>query len=608
MSLDDVELHLIDSLEDVMSFTRWLGERRPIHALGLDTETDGFDVMNGKVRLIQIGDGKHGWAFARDDWLGILRTVVKQWDGDWILHNSLFDVMFLENSCDISIPRSRIHDTMVQSRINESHMSMALKQQAARHIDPAAGGLQAELAGTKWTWENVPITYEPYWTYGALDPVLTYKLHEHHYPTVMRDAPEAYEIEMSVLWVVERMRRYGTYVDREMARQRLQQFSDYCDQVERWVKAEYNVRAGSSAAIIEILENAGFTFDKTTKSGAKALDKEVLDGIDHPLAQAILGRRQAQKMASTYLKFYVNEADENSLLHPSFNTLGARTSRMSCSDPNLQNLPRLGTSKFGDVVRNCIKSRYTPNDLWPNKGDFTVQDAVKHGSLIMCDFDQIEMRMLAHFADERGMIEAFKSDGDFFVNLARQIFNDDTIVKGDPRRQITKNAGYAKIYSAGIAKFAQTAGISRAQAQDFLARFDALYPGVMRFQTSVLNAAMERQRESGFAYARSPLTGRRHVADKGKEYALINYLVQGAAAEVNKKKLIELDAVGISDFMYATVHDEVLLDAPGSEVLDVVHVLNQVMNDDQLLSVPITAGVSFGNRWGQKIDWPDDAL
>jgi len=616
MSLDDVQLNLITSIDDVLRLKEWLGRRRSMNAIALDTETSGFNSLGpqdkrDRVRLIQIGDDVAGWAFARDDWLGLLKDIVGQWQGDWILHNAPFDLTFLDHDCGVHIPRGKVRDTMVRARINEPHMSMGLKQQAVRHVDPAAGGLQAELAGTKWTWANVPIDYEPYWLYGALDPVLTYKLEEHHKPITDAEAPEAFELEMAVMWVVERMRWYGAHVHRRGAHENLIKFAHYAEQVEAWCDENYGVKPGSNAAIVAILQDAGYTFSKATASGAIALDKEVLEGIDHPLAAAVLGRRQAQKMASTYLRFYVENADENDLLHPSFNTLGARTSRMSCSDPNLQNLPRLGTNRFADVVRNCFTSRWIPPEVMDHfdasNEPFTEKDAQKYGSLIMCDFDQIEMRMLAHFAKEEGMINAFKSDGDFFVNLARQVFQDETITKKDKRRQITKNAGYAKIYSAGVAKFAATAGIPVSQARDFLTRFDQLYPGVLRFQNEVLQLAMERQRETGYAYARSPLTNRKYVADKRKEYTLINYIVQGAAAEVNKRKLIELDAAGLGEFMFATVHDEVLLDVPPGQAYDVVNTLNEVMNDDKLLSVPITAGVSFGAQWGRKKDWGEAA-
>jgi len=599
--LDDVELHLVNSLDEVLAFREWLGRRRENDAIAFDTETSGLDTIRDRVRLIQFGDDAAGWAFDRDDWLGVARWVFANWQGDLIGHNAPFDTSMLANSCGIEVPRHRTHDTMVQSRVNESHMSMALKSQAARHVDPRAAGLQLELGGTGFDWATVPVEFPEYWTYAALDPVLTYALDGYHRPRVLSEAPAAYDLEMAVLWVVERMRTYGTRVDVPYAQEHHGKLERYCESVERWCRDTYRVKPGSNAAIVGILEEEGYRFSKATQAGAKSLDAEVLEGIDHPLATAVLGRRRAQKMSSTYLRFYVERSDVNSLIHPSFNTLGARTSRMSCSDPNLQNLPRAGSTPFADLVRNCIVTRYGPWD--PNLTP--VANALTHGCLIMCDFDQIEMRLLAHFAQEFAMIEAFKLPQDFFVTLARQIYEDETITKQDKRRQITKNAGYAKIYSAGVNKFAQTAGIPVPQARSFLQRFDQLYPGVRQFQDTVLELALGQQATEGIAYARSPFTNRRYVADRRKEYALINYLTQGGAAEINKMKLVQLDAAGLGPYMFATVHDEVLLDVPGEHVLDAVHILQKIMNDDQMLSVPITASVSFGERWGSKLDWSE---
>lgn len=600
MSLENVELNLISGLDDIFRFKEWLSRQRPIDAIGWDTETTGLNRYSDKVRLIQFGDDAAGWAMDRDDWQGLARWVFANFEGDFIGHNAPFDCDFLENSCGINVPRHRVHDTMIQSAILEPHMSKALKNQAGRHVDPAAAGLQEVLKGTNFTWETVPTSYGPYWQYGSLDPVLTYCLHLHHHPLVQREAPRAYEIEMAVLWVVSKMSKNGAYVDRPFAQRYLTQFEEYCASVETWCQAEYGVKPGSNAAIVDILQEAGYGFSKATKAGAVALDAEVLEGIDHPLAVAVLNRRRAQKMASTYLRHYVHESDAESLIHPTLNTVGARTGRMSCSEPNLQNLPRLGTTTFGDVVRNAIKTRHS--ETWDSHLT-AMQSVHKHGGLMFCDFSQIEMRILAHMAQETAMINAFKAPDDFFVSLARQIFQDDTITKKDKRRQITKNAGYAKIYSAGVRKFAQTAGIPVSQATEFLKRFDALYPNVTRFTQRIIDTAMSRRYAEGQAYVRSPLTNRKHVGDARKEYALGNYLIQGTAAEINKLKLIELDAAGLGDWMFATVHDEVLLDVPGQYVDEVTHTLDKVMNDDELLSLPITAEVSFGERWGKKNDW-----
>lgn len=598
MSLDDVELRLVDSLDEVSALLSWLGERRPNHALATDIETTGLSRQKDRIKLAQVGDHRVGWSIPWNRWSGVIHDLFKRWDGRWITHNGpCFDLPFYRRE-GVEIPQHRVDDTLVRSAVNEPHLPKGLKPQCTRHVDPAAGGLGEALKGTAWTWENVPETYGPYWQYGALDTVLTYHLEEYHRPIVEAEAPKAYELELATQFVTERMERFGTHVDVPGSRAAYDKFTAFCTDVERWCLSEYRVKPGSNQAVIKVLEEAGFRFSKATAAGAKALDSDVLEGIDHPLAVKVLQRRQLQKLASTYLHHYITEADENDLIHPSINTLGTKTSRMSMSDPNFQNLPVRGGNPGIKVVRNQITSRWVPADL-PDED----WDPFRHGTLLMCDFSQIEMRLLAHFAAEEAMIQAFRGEDDFFVALAQQIFQDPTITKKDPRRQITKNSGYAKIYGAGVRKFALTAGIPEGQAREFLARFDSLYPGVKRFQFETINEGMQLKSEFGHAYARSPFTNRKFVVDDRKEYALVNYKIQGSAAEILKRKLLELDAAGLGAWMFLPVHDEVLLDVPGEHVRDAVRTLQRIMNDNELLSVPITAEVSYGRRWGTKRDW-----
>jgi len=472
-------------------------------------------------------------------------------------------------------------------------MSAALKQQATRYVDAVAAGSQKKLdealgARGAWTWGTVPCEFEPYWSYAALDAVLTAHLEAHHGPLVEAEAPKAYDLEMTVYWVIERMERYGAHIDVKYAREKYDAFTRYVEESADWILRTYGVKAGSNAAIIGVLTEAGYRFNKMTQGGAQALDKEVLGDIDHPLAQTVLQRRQLQKLTSTYLSHFINEVDASDCIHPSINSLGTRTSRMSMSDPNLQNLPRKSENNPGaDTIRNSITTRYDG------------------GRLLMCDFDQIEMRLLAHLSADHGLIEAFRSEGDFFVNVARQMFDDPEFKKSDPRRQLVKNSQYAQIYGAGIPKFAKTAGVTEDVARAVFNRLHQLYPGVRKFQKSVDEVAWGRFNTEGQAYVRSPLTNRRHVADGGKVYALVNYLIQGTAAEVLKMKILAADAAGLGDYLVVPVHDELIIDVPGDMVTDAAHALLKSMNDTELFSVPITASVSVGERWGSKEAWSE---
>lgn len=595
MSLDDVQLHLVDSVDEAFALMRWLGQSRYRNTLGVDSETTGLNTRTDNLRLVQVGDAGAGWAIPWERWGGVFEEVVRKWDGDWVLHNAPFDDAFFRRE-GIELPRHKIHDTMPMCHVLEPTHSAALKNATARFVDARAGSMQQaldEAIGSRggWTWATVPVTMTEYWTYGALDPVLACRLFENRVEALEADGSyKAYELENAVQWVLQRMSQRGAHVDRAFARERATAFSAYCENVAQWVKNQYNVSPGSDVEIIKVLQEEGYEFSKRTKSGTRyALDSEVLEGLDHPLAEAVLNRRRLVKIVSTYLMHVVNEADADDLIHPQIRSLGARTGRMSMAEPNLQNLPRASENNpRATTVRNCYTTRYG-----------------RDGTLVLCDFDQIEMRGLAHMSQDSGLREAFLSPGDFFVNLARRVYRDETIDKKHPLRQRVKNVGYAKIYGAGIRKMAITAGISEEEMAPSVHAFDAEFPGVRVFQNRVQRTALDRRNAEGVGYVRSPLTHRRHPSDDGKEYALVNYLVQGLAAEIFKMKILELDAAGLGEYMILPVHDEIIMDVPNEDLPRVIDTLKTVMNDEQLLTVPVTAGIAVGERWGEKREWVD---
>lgn len=589
MGLDDVDLRLVDSFDEARRCMEWLSAPRAA-GIGFDTEGTGLSIEKDHVRLVQVGDENVGWAMQWDRWSGLFEDIMRRWDGDLYAHNAPFDVQHLANM-GVRIDKRRVKDTRPMAHILHPDRSTALKPLAVAFVDEQAKQLQdglvlGEDAGKGWTWATVPITYEPYWTYGALDPILTTQLALELEPRVMAEAPRAYEIENSVQWVTAAMERYGARVDVSYAREHYEKFRAYGQQVEQWCQRNYGCKPGSNQEVVTVLQREGVQFDKVTARGAVALDKDVLSTIDHPLARAVLQRRQTDKIASTYLNHYITESDEAGIIHPSFNALGARTGRMSSSRPNFQNLPRPGESRAGTVVRNCIVAR--PGN-----------------TLIFVDFDQIEMRILAWMSRDPGLIYAFAGEDDFFITLARIVFNDPTISdKKDLRRRLTKNVGYATIYSAGVTKLSMMAGVPFEQAQFAKSSWESSFPYVRRFQDEVYRDAMGRKSQTGTGYAVCPLTGRHHPSDPGKEYALVNYLIQGVAASLFKLKLLELDAAGLGAWMVAPVHDEVILDVPNEHVLDVVDTLNRVMNDDEIIApVRMSASPSYGLRWGEKRDW-----
>lgn len=571
----DVSLRLVDTFADACDLMSWLGERRPV--LGVDTETGGLDFWRFDLRLVQVGDANAGWAIPWDRWSGLALEALTRYEGRTVYHNAKFDVHFLEYHGDIELPWQNIDDTRLMAHLVDPVSQTGLKSLAARFIDPKAVTgqllLSDAMAKQGWNWGNVPVKFMPYWTYAALDTVLTARIWEHFEPQITARYRSVYELELAVEEACMGMERRGIRIDVPTTEQQFDNAQSWIANAKDWVDCTYGVKATSNPQVADALIANGVQLTQRTDTGRWKLDADVLESIDHPLASTVLTIRKTEKIANTYFKNFL-EIHEHGYLHPSINTLGARTGRMSVDRPALQTLPR------GPVVRDCFI---------PRAGR----------AFVLADFDQIELRLLAHFARETTMIEAIRSGQDLHTYTAQLAYADPTIDRKDPRRQLAKNAGFAKIYGAGTAKFAQTAGVDFDVAQEFLDRYDYTYPRVRAFQREVEAVAIQRQATEGDAYVLSPI-GRRHPAESDSYYKLVNYLIQGTAADVLKMKIVEIGLKGLGDYMLLPVHDEMVFDVPLADVDEVAVTVKEVMEEHQLFEVPLTVGVDIVTRWGDK--------
>lgn len=612
LPLDHAKAHFVESVDDAFELMRWLSTK---DSIAFDTETTGLNHITDNARLVQVGDGRDGWAIDFELWKGVVVELVKKYQGEYIMHNLPFDWSMMRNA-GIIIPRHKCHDTRLMAHVLSSTGPLGLKPLSQMYVDPRSGAAQQALNDGigkhgGWTWANVPTAYEPYWVYGALDPVLTWWLKDKLWPRVQSEAPLSYELELAVQWVCEDMSHNGAHVDRAYTQDLYDKMTQYAVDVLEWCVRYYGVKPGSNDAVARRLVEDGVALTKRTDTGRLSVAKDVLaEFAGHPLVDGVLGHRQASKIASTYLRHYLELSTLDGRIHPSINTVGGaaknpfeqggergvRTGRMSMDGPNLQNVPI--RTKEGKRIRNCFTAECSPRC---GCGDEHVW--------VKTDFDQIEFRLFAHLAEDPGLIALFDAPVDPFLAATRDIFGDDTILKEDVRRQHVKNSFYAKLYGAGVEQFARTAGIrddygqlNLPVAQAFLMRLDQIYPGIRSLQRDIETQANVRTREEGEAYARSPLTNRKHVADRGREYALMNYVVQGTAGEILKMKMVEASQAGLGKYMVLPVHDEIDLDVPKKDLPDVLTTMRDVMNDATLLTVPITATTSVGPRWGDVKD------
>lgn len=239
-------------------------------------------------------------------------------------------------------------------------------------------------------------------------------------------------------------------------------------------------------------------------------------------------------------------------------------------------------------------------------------------TLVLADYDQIEMRLLAHFSQDPNMIYAIQL-GDWYdaqgvagfdlhsqtARMAYGIPPEQSVPKA--QRQVAKSAGFAEVYGAGGETFAATANISLAEAQEFKRAYGNMYPGVARFSQYITKTLRERMplqpRYDGISpplpYLDSPY-GRRHYVELDLAYKGVNYIIQGTAADVLKDRLVVMRNAGLGEFMCLPVHDEVMLDVPNEQVEDVVAVLREQMPERDKFAVPLTVGVDLVQRWGDK--------
>ena len=176
--LDDVQLHLVDSVDAAQALMYWLGERHD-GPVGVDTETTGlgnFSPREDDVRLCQLGDKMQGWAIPWAEWGGVFREAMRRYEGPLTGHNlPQYDSPILAK-VGIHLPRHRCRDARLMSHVIEPTYSTALKNLCSRHVDPRAGVMQSQLAEqlssgkdkNGWTWATVPWDYQPYWAYAEI--------------------------------------------------------------------------------------------------------------------------------------------------------------------------------------------------------------------------------------------------------------------------------------------------------------------------------------------------------------------------------------------------------------------------------------------------------
>ncbi len=352
-----------------------------------------------------------------------------------------------------------------------------------------------------------------------------------------------------------------------------------------YAEAGYEFNLNSPKQLGEALfEKMGLPAKKKTKSGYST-SADVLEGLaeDYPIVAKILEYRTLAKLKSTYCDGLLKVICDDGRIRSTLNQTETRTGRISSTEPNLQNIPV--RNELGREMRKFFKAR----DGW---------------TLIDADYSQIELRVLAHVANDENMLNAFNNGDDIHAITASQVFNMPLMMVTPLMRSRAKAVNFGIVYGIGAFSLAKDIGVSRAEADSYIKGYLANFSGVSRYMKDVV----EKAKENG--YVETVFARRRYLPELSSSNAMmrafgervaLNMPIQGTAAVIIKIAMIrvwhKLNEQHLRARLIMQVHDELIVEAPEEEANTVASIVKQEMENAVKMRVMMQADVGIGKTW-----------
>ncbi|MEC9482350.1 MAG: DNA polymerase I [Halomonas sp.] len=592
-------------------FDAWLARLEDAETFCFDLETTSLNYMEAEIVGIGLaltpGEAAyiplaHDYLDApaqleRDAVLAALKPLLEDPAKGKIGQNLKYDISVLA--------RYAIHvagalaDTMLESYVLNSTAtrhdmdSLALKYLGEKTItfEEIAGKGAKQLTFNQIALEQaVP--------YACEDVDIALRLHRELRPRIEAEGrlSEVLDtIERPMIPVLSRMERIGVALDAERLHRHSQELETRIRELERdafdIAGREFNL--GSPKQLCDILfEEQKIPVIKKTPKGAPSTAEAVLEelALDYPLPKVIMAHRGLTKLKSTYtdkLPQLVNKSTGR--IHTSYHQAVTATGRLSSSDPNLQNIP-IRTDE-GRKIRQAFIAR-------PGY------------RIVAADYSQIELRIMAHLSEDKGLLEAFAEERDIHTATAAEVFGVvlDNVLP-DQRRS-AKAINFGLIYGMSAWGLSRQLRIERNQAQTYIDRYFDRYPGVARF----MNETRAQAAEDGFVetvFGRRlylpEINSRQHARRQAAERTAINAPMQGTAADIIKRAMIDVDAwlnphAGTAEFdawMVMQVHDELVFEVRETQVDDFIGAVKQRMQNAAELRVPLIVEANAGENWDE---------
>ena len=596
-------IHTVDELK------QWNLKSENLGYVAFDTETNSLDAVkadmvgfslctseNDACYVPLLHDGEENKQIDFDEAIKILKLILEDNGIKKILHNMKFDALVLDK---YNIKIQNYDDTMLMSySLGSGGIRHKLDTLIEYYFNHKAISFK-ELVGSgkdKKNFQELSIIEAG--KYAAEDADMTLRLWKKLKSSLAQDKQlKIYEIiEKPLAHVIMNMENHGISIDKDKLNELSKVFEKKLNSLEKncYKLIDEEINLGSPKQVGEILfDKLQLSGGKKTSTGSWSTNAEVLENLandGHDFPKLLLEWRALSKLKTTYsdsLPTYLNE--KTNRIHSSFSMATTSTGRLASSDPNLQNIPI--RSEDGRMIRKAFI---------PEKGNI----------LISSDYSQIELRLIAHIADERNLIKAFLEGVDIHSATASEVFN---IPLKDMTPEIRRNAkaiNFGIIYGISAFGLAKQLNVSRTESSEFIKAYFSKYPSIKDYMDETKKFASE----NGFV---KTLLGRKCLVEdinsknaatrSFMERAAINAPIQGSAADIikramiilsNNKTLIELDTK-----MLLQVHDELIFETKEENCEESMEIIRKEMENAHLpileLNIPLIADTNYGKNWDE---------
>lgn len=601
---------VVTNLEELQNYINLIEENEKIVAF--DCETTSLDTLNtqlvGFSLSSQAGKGIYVPLYTsnlfenldfipQDKALEQIARLFNNPQVTVILHNGKFDYKVLRSN-GIKINNNKVSCKLVDTMIAEWLLNSdktGKNSYSLEYLAETKLGLKGieyeDLVPKGQTFADLPI--EKAFPYAAEDADFTFQLWQKLEPQLK--SQNLYELftstEMRLMPLLAEMEIQGIHLDSQTLYDYNKELTIGIEDIQNKIYSSvgHTFNIASPKQLQEVLfTERGLKPTKKTKTGYST-DTSVLEelALYDPVPKMILEYRELAKLQSTYVETLPSMCDKNERIHTDFIQTGTATGRLSCREPNLQNIPV--RNEAGRKIRSAFTA--TPGTI-----------------LISADYSQIELVVLAHLSQDKNMCNAFISGTDVHKATAALIFGVPQEEVTPQMRRTAKTINFGVIYGMSAFRLANDLGISRTQAAEFIENYFKTYSSVNDF----INSTIQKTEETGFVqtiFGRkrqiANINSKNKLEKSGAERMAVNTPVQGSAADIVKKAMLDvskaLEEENTQAKLILQVHDELLVECPDNPqtIEKTISIIKEKMENAVKLNVPLKVSIEYGKNWGE---------